>query len=206
MGRWLRVLTLLIVLIQIVLSFLSYHKDLEVIVPFKVEISFVLNVFLVLFFIFQFILRWKNFTLLKNINGYVVSSKGWSKIVTNEIMPFIIYLPFIFLLVFYFANETLLTVILSLVIMEGIFYVLFGKNKFKIIINESAVISFTNQHEVLKWANIAKVTFSSNGTLILKHNGRKVFIEDLAYEDANLIRSEIKRLSIEKHILLQEIA
>tara|TARA_B100000683_G_scaffold124961_1_gene122399 strand:- start:292 stop:912 length:621 start_codon:yes stop_codon:yes gene_type:complete len=206
MGRWLRVLTLLIVLIQIVLSFLSYHEDLEVIVPFKVEISFVLNVFLVLFFIFQFILRWKNFTLLKNINGYVVSSKGWSKIVTNEIMPFIIYLPFIFLLVFYFANETLLTVILSLVIMEGIFYVLFGKNKFKIIINESAVISFTNQHEVLKWANIAKVTFSSSGTLILKHNGRKVFIEDLAYEDANLIRSEIKRLSIEKHILLQEIA
>ena len=206
MGRWLRVLTLLIVLIQIVLSFLSYHEDLEVIVPFKVEISFVLNVFLVLFFIFQFILRWKNFNLLKNINGYVVSSKGWSKIVTNEIMPFIIYLPFIFLLVFYFANETLLTVILSLVIMEGIFYVLFGKNKFKIIINESAVISFTNQHEVLKWANIAKVTFSSSGTLILKHNGRKVFIEDLAYEDANLIRSEIKRLSIEKHILLQEIA
>ena len=206
MGRWLRVLTLLIVLIQIVLSFLSYHEDLEVIVPFKVEISFVLNVFLVLFFIFQFILRWKNFTLLKNINGYVVSSKGWSKIVTNEIMPFIIYLPFIFLLVFYFANETLLTVILSLVIMEGIFYVLFGKNKFKIIINESAVISFTNQHEVLKWANIAKVTFSSSGTLILKNNGRKVFIEDLAYEDANLIRSEIKRLSIEKHILLQEIA
>ena len=206
MGRWLRVLTLLIVLIQIVLSFLSYHEDLEVIVPFKVEISFVLNVFLVLFFIFQFILRWKNFTLLKNINGYVVSIKGWSKIVTNEIMPFIIYLPFIFLLVFYFANETLLTVILSLVIMEGIFYVLFGKNKFKIIINESAVISFTNQHEVLKWANIAKVTFSSSGTLILKHNGRKVFIEDLAYEDANLIRSEIKRLSIEKHILLQEIA
>ena len=206
MGRWLRVLTLLIVLIQIVLSFLSYHEDLEVIIPFKVEISFVLNVFLVLFFIFQFILRWKNFTLLKNINGYVVSSKGWSKIVTNEIMPFIIYLPFIFLLVFYFANETLLTVILSLVIMEGIFYVLFGKNKFKIIINESAVISFTNQHEVLKWANIAKVTFSSSGTLILKHNGRKVFIEDLAYEDANLIRSEIKRLSIEKHILLQEIA
>ena len=206
MGRWLRVLTLLIVLIQIVLSFLSYHEDLEVIVPFKVEISFVLNVFLVLFFIFQFILRWKNFTLLKNINGYVVSSKGWSKIVTNEIMPFIIYLPFIFLLVFYFANETLLTVILSLVIMEGIFYVLFGKNKFKIIINESAVISFTNQHEVLKWANIGKVTFSSSGTLILKHNGRKVFIEDLAYEDANLIRSEIKRLSIEKHILLQEIA
>ena len=206
MGRWLRVLTLLIVLIQIVLSFLSYHEDLEVMVPFKVEISFVLNVFLVLFFIFQFILRWKNFTLLKNINGYVVSSKGWSKIVTNEIMPFIIYLPFIFLLVFYFANETLLTVILSLVIMEGIFYVLFGKNKFKIIINESAVISFTNQHEVLKWANIAKVTFSSSGTLILKHNGRKVFIEDLAYEDANLIRSEIKRLSIEKHILLQEIA
>ena len=206
MGRWLRVLTLLIVLIQIVLSFLSYHEDLEVIVPFKVEISFVLNVFLVLFFIFQFILRWKNFTLLKKINGYVVSSKGWSKIVTNEIMPFIIYLPFIFLLVFYFANETLLTVILSLVIMEGIFYVLFGKNKFKIIINESAVISLTNQHEVLKWANIAKVTFSSSGTLILKHNGRKVFIEDLAYEDANLIRSEIKRLSIEKHILLQEIA
>ena len=206
MGRWLRVLTLLIVLIQIVLSFLSYHEDLEVIVPFKVEITFVLNVFLVLFFIFQFILRWKNFTLLKNINGYVVSSMGWSKIVTNEIMPFIIYLPFIFLLVFYFANETLLTVILSLVIMEGIFYVLFGKNKFKIIINESAVISFTNQHEVLKWANIAKVTFSSSGTLILKHNGRKVFIEDLAYEDANLIRSEIKRLSIEKHILLQEIA
>ena len=206
MGRWLRVLTLLIVLIQIVLSFLSYHEDLEVIVPFKVEISFVLNVFLVLFFIFQFILRWKNFTLLKNINGYLVSSKGWSKIVTNEIMPFIIYLPFIFLLVFYFANETLLTVILSLVIMEGIFYVLFGKNKFKIIINESAVISFTNQHEVLKWANIAKVTFSSSGTLILKHNGRKVFIEDLAYEDANLIRSDIKRLSIEKHILLQEIA
>ena len=206
MGRWLRVLTLLIVLIQIVLSFLSYHEDLEVIIPFKVEISFVLNVFLVLFFIFQIILRWKNFTLLKNINGYVVSSKGWSKIVTNEIMPFIIYLPFIFLLVFYFANETLLTVILSLVIMEGIFYVLFGKNKFKIIINESAVISFTNQHEVLKWANIAKVTFSSSGTLILKHNGRKVFIEDLAYEDANLIRSEIKRLSIEKHILLQEIA
>ena len=206
MGRWLRVLTLLIVLIQIVLSFLSYHEDLEVIVPFNLEISFVLNIFLVLFFIFQFILRWKNFSLLKNINGYAVSSKGWSKIVTNEIMPFIIYLPFIFLLVFYFANETLLTVILSLVIMEGIFYVLFGKNKFKIIINESAVISFTNQHEVLKWANIAKVTFSSSGTLILKHNGRKVFIEDLAYEDAKLIRSEIKRLSIEKHILLQEIA
>lgn len=206
MGRWLRVLTLLIVLIQIVLSFLSYHEDLEVVIPFNIQISFILNVFLVLFFIFQFILRWKNFTLLKNINGYVVSSKGWSKIVTNEIMPFIIYLPFILLLVFYFANEILLTVILSLIIMEGIFYVLFGKKKFKIIINESAVISFTNQHEVLKWANIAKVTFSSSGTLILKDNGRKVFIEDLAYEDSNLIRSEIRRLSIEKHILLQEIA
>ena len=186
--------------------FLSYHEDLEVVVPFNIEISFILNVFLFLFFIFQFILRWKNFTLLKNINGYAVSSKGWSKIVTNEIMPFIIYLPFIFLLVFYFANEILLSVILSLIIIEGIFYVFFGKKKFKIIINESAVISFTNQHEVLKWANIAKVTFSSSGTLILKHNGRKVFIEDLAYEDANLIRSEIKRLSIEKHILLQEIA
>ena len=101
MGRWLRVLTLLIVLIQIVLSFLSYHEDLEVIVPFNLEISFILNIFLVLFFIFQFILRWKNFSLLKNINGYAVSSKGWSKIVTNEIMPFIIYLPFIFLLVFF---------------------------------------------------------------------------------------------------------
>ena len=206
MGRGLRLFTLLIVLIQIVLSFLSYHEDLEVVVPFNIEISFILNVVLFLFFIFQLILRWKNFTLLKNINGYAVSSKGWSKIVTNEIMPFIIYLPFIFLLVFYFANEILLSVILSLIIIEGIFYVFFGKKKFKIIINESAVISFTNQHEVLKWANIAKVTFSSSGTLILKHNGRKVFVEDLAYEDSNLIRSEIKRLSIEKHILLQEIA
>ena len=74
MGRWLRLFTLLIVLIQIVLSFLSYHKDLEVVVPFNIEISFMLNVFLFLFFIFQFILRWKNFTLLKNINGYAVSS------------------------------------------------------------------------------------------------------------------------------------
>ena len=120
-------------------------------------------------------------------------------------MPFIIYLPFILLLVFYFANEILLTVILSLVIIEGIFYVLFGKNKFKIIINESAVISFTNQHEVLKWANIAKVTFSSSGTLILKYNGRKVFIEDLAYEDSNLIRSEMKRLSIENTFFYRKL-
>ena len=47
-------------------------------------------------------------------------------------------------------------------------------------------------------ANIAKVTFSSSGTLIL-NNGRKVFIEDLAYEDSNLIRSEIKDCQSKTH-------
>ncbi len=123
MSRWLRLFTLLIVLIHAILSFLSYHKDLEVIVPFNIEISFILTIFLALILIFQFVLRWKNFSLLKNINGYAVSSKGWSKIVTNEIMPFIIYLPFILLLVFYFTNEFFLSVVLSLIIIEGILYV-----------------------------------------------------------------------------------
>ena len=164
-----------------------------------------MSLVLLVLFVFRLVWRWRNYALLKNNDGYVFTRNGWSKLLTNELMPFFIFLPLVVMLNMYAKHSVVFSWVLILIMVEGFVFLIVAKNHFKIMLNDMAIIYFSNQPDVVRWEQVKQIKMSEMGILVLKTNGNKLFIEDESFENAKEIRVQIKKSAINRLILLEEI-
>ena len=92
-----------------------------------------------------------------------------------------------------------------MIVVEGFVFLITAKNHFKIMLNDKAIIYFSNQPDVVRWEQVKQIKMSEIGILVLKTNGNKLFIEDESFKNAKEIRFQIKKSAIDRHILFEEI-
>ena len=205
MNTLFRPISVIVAISFAIISFIHYHQDLDLVIPFYAQITFIVSLVLFALFVFRLVWRWRNYALLKNNDGYVFTRNGWSKLLTNELMPFFIFLPLVVMLNMYAKNSVAFSWVLTLIMVEGFVFLIVVKNHFKIMLNDRAIIYFSNQPDVVRWEQVKQIKMSEMGILLLKTNGKKLFIEDESFENAKEIRIQIKKSAINRHILLEEI-
>ena len=205
MNTLFRPISVIVAISFAIITFIHYHQDLDIVIPFYAQITSMVSLVLLVLFVFRLVWRWRNYALLKNNDGYVFTRNGWSKLLTNELMPFFIFLPLVVMLNMYAKHSVVFSWVLILIMVEGFVFLIVAKNHFKIMLNDKAIIYFSNQPDVVRWEQVKQIKMSEMGILVLKTNGKKLFIEDESFENAKEIRIKIKKSAINRHILLEEI-
>ena len=205
MNRLFRSISVIVAISFAIITFIHYHQDLDLVIPFYSQITLMISLLLLILFVFRLVWRWKNYALLKDNDGFVFTRHGWSKLLTNELMPFFIFLPLIVMLNIYTKDAVVFSSVLLLIMLEGFVFLIIAKNHFKIMLNDKAIIYFSNQPDVVRWEQIKQIKMSEMGILVLKTNGKKLFIENESFVNAKEIRFQIKKSAIDRHILLEEI-
>ena len=205
MNRVFRSISIIVAISFAITTFIHYHQDLDIVIPFYAQITSMVSLLLLILFVFRLVWRWKNYALLKNNDGYVFTRNGWSKLLTNELMPFFIFLPLIVMLNIYAKDSFVFSGVLLLIMVEGFVFLIIAKKHFKIMLNDKAIIYFSNQPDVIRWDQIKQIKMSEMGILVLKTNGNKLFIENESFENAKEIRFQVKKSAIDRHILYEEI-
>ncbi|MEC8616905.1 MAG: DUF986 family protein [Bacteroidota bacterium] len=205
MNRLFRSISVIVAISFAIITFIHYHQDLDLVIPFYSQITLMISLLLLILFVFRLVWRWKNYALLKDNDGFVFTRHGWSKLLTNELMPFFIFLPLIVMLNIYTKDAVVFSSVLLLIMLEGFVFLIIAKNHFKIMLNDKAIIYFSNQPDLIRWEQIKQIKMSEMGILVLKTNGKKLFIENESFVNAKEIRFQIKKSAIDRHILLEEI-
>ena len=205
MNRLFRSISVIVAISFAIITFIHYHQDLDLVIPFYSQITLMISLLLLILFVYRLVWRWKNYALLKDNDGFVFTRHGWSKLLTNELMPFFIFLPLIVMLNIYTKDAVVFSSVLLLIMLEGFVFLIIAKNHFKIMLNDKAIIYFSNQPDLIRWEQIKQIKMSEMGILVLKTNGKKLFIENESFVDAKEIRFQIKKSAIDRHILLEEI-
>ena len=205
MNRLFRSISVIVAISFAIITFIHYHQDLDLVIPFYSQITLMISLLLLILFVFRLVWRWKNYALLKDNDGFVFTRHGWSKLLTNELMPFFIFLPLIVMLNIYTKDAVVFSLVLLLIMLEGFVFLIIAKNHFKIMLNDKAIIYFSNQPDLIRWEQIKQIKMSEMGILVLKTNGKKLFIENESFVNAKEIRFQIKKSAIDRHILLEEI-
>lgn len=205
MNRLFRSISVIVAISFAIITFIHYHQDLDLVIPFYSQITLMISLLLLILFVFRLVWRWKNYALLKDNDGFVFTRHGWSKLLTNELMPFFIFLPLIVMLNIYTKDAVVFSSVLLLIMLEGFIFLIISKNHFKIMLNDKAIIYFSNQPDLICWKQIKQIKMSEMGILVLKTNGKKLFIENESFVNAKEIRFQIKKSAIDRHILLEEI-
>ena len=205
MNRLFRSISVIVAISFAIITFIHYHQDLDLVIPFYSQITLMISLLLLILFVYRLVWRWKNYALLKDNDGFVFTRHGWSKLLTNELMPFFIFLPLIVMLNIYTKDAVVFSSVLLLIMLEGFVFLIIAKNHFKIMLNDKAIIYFSNQPDLIRWEQIKQIKMSEMGILVLKTNGKKLFIENESFVNAKEIRFQIKKSAIDRHILLEEI-
>ena len=205
MNRLFRSISVIVAISFAIITFIHYHQDLDLVIPFYSQITLMISLLLLILFVFRLVWRWKNYALLKDNDGFVFTRHGWSKLLTYELMPFFIFLPLIVMLNIYTKDAVVFSSVLLLIMLEGFVFLIIAKNHFKIMLNDKAIIYFSNQPDLIRWEQIKQIKMSEMGILVLKTNGKKLFIENESFVNAKEIRFQIKKSAIDRHILLEEI-
>mgnify|MGYP001422543563 CR=1 FL=1 len=205
MNKLFRSISVIIAISFAIINFIHYHQDLDLVIPFYSQITLFVSLLLLILFVFRLVWRWKNYALLKDNDGFVFTKNGWSKLLLNELLPFFIFLPLIVMMNIYAKDSVVFSSVLLLIMVEGFVFLIIAKNYFKIMLNDKAIIYFSNQPDVVRWEQIKQIKMSEMGVLVLKTNGNKLFIEDESFVNAKEIRFQIKKSAIDRHIMLEEI-
>ena len=205
MNKLFRSISVIIAISFAIINFIHYHQDLDLVIPFYSQITLFVSLLLLILFVFRLVWRWKNYALLKDNDGFVFTKNGWSKLLLNELLPFFIFLPLIVMMNIYAKDSVVFSSVLILIMVEGFVFLIIAKNYFKIMLNDKAIIYFSNQPDVVRWEQIKQIKMSEMGVLVLKTNGNKLFIEDESFVNAKEIRFQIKKSAIDRHIMLEEI-
>ena len=205
MNKLFRSISVIVAISFAIINFIHYHQDLDLVIPFYSQITLFVSLLLLILFVFRLVWRWKNYVLLKDNDGFTFTKNGWSKLLLSELLPSFIFLPLIVMMNIYAKDSVVFSSVLLLIMVEGFVFLIIAKNHFKIILNDKAIIYFSNQPDVVRWEQIKQIKMSEMGVLVLKTNGNKLFIEDESFASAKEIRFQIKKSAIDRHILLEEI-
>lgn len=204
MVKILNFISFFILITMCVLALFTYHKDMDVNIPYIETIFIVLSSIMALLLFFKLNLRWQALFIGVNQKGYPISKLGFINTITYESINLIFYLLSGIIFALYINEVWFLGAIILLYFLEGLFYLLANVfyKPYKIIFNSNNITIITNSINIIKLKNINKIEARhSDIQFIDKHNNVSYLDLDLiSKEDAVSLKKEIKKTADKKEI------
>jgi hypothetical protein len=204
MNFFLNLLINALILVFAIVSFFYHNYDYGWEIYFFKEISFFLPAVIFVIWVFKSYSRLKKLNIFKSQEGYKLSKSGWKKAIFNETLPFYFYIPLAIMLLTYVNHTSLFFVLLLLIILENIFFLMLGRNSFKILITSQSIIIAHNRQHLIFWSNVKSISFQYGGAMVILKNNKQFYISDLDFLNFNKWKDDIKSQALTKEIYLED--
>ena len=202
MYRFFSISASLLIITFSFISFFYYNDDFGWRIPYYTDLVLYGSFFLGILLILKAQIRWQKLIMTNNLTGFKLTWVGWKKSFLNEFLPFFIYLPLSILIVIYIQESLWIAVVLWLFVTEGLFHVIVGSKKYKLIINNKSIIVLRNKQYIIFWDKIKSISFKYEGVLILQSNGGQIYLSEFDFEEFKTWKEKIKSHSLEKKIYM----
>ena len=204
MNFFLNLLINALILVFAIVSFFYHNYDYGWEIYFFKEISFFLPAIIFVIWVFKSYSRIKKLNIFKSQEGYKLSKSGWKKAIFNETLPFYFYIPLAIMLLTYVNHTSLFFVLLLLIILENIFFLMIGRNSFKILITSQSIIIAHNRQHLIFWSNVKSISFQYGGAMVILKNNKQFYISDLDFLNFKQWKDDIKSQALTKEIYLED--
>ena len=204
MNFFLNLITNILIFVFALVSFFYHNYDYGWEITFFEELTLFLPIIILIILGFKSFSRWKKLKLFKNHEGYKLSNSGWKKAVFNETLPFYFYIPLGLILLTYVSYINLFLSSLVLIMLESGFFLVKGRNNFKIIINNQSIIIAHNRQHFIFWNKVKSISFQYGGAMIILNNNKQYYINESDFLSFNKWKKAIKNEAILKEIYVED--
>ena len=204
MNSFLKLLTNIFILVFALVSFFYHNYDYGWEITFFKEITLFFPIIILIMWGFKSFSRWKKQKLFKNHEGYKLSTSGWKKAVFNETLPFYFYIPLGLILLMYVSNTNLFLSSLIFIILESVFFLILGRDNFKIVITNQSIIIAHNTNHFIFWNKVKSISFQYGGAMIILKNNKQYYINESDFLSFNKWKKAIKNEAILKEIYVED--
>ena len=188
------------------LSFISYHDDMGIEIPYFSIIIKAAPIILIALLFLKANLRWQALFKSRQIKAFKISYEGWKKCLVYELFQVVLFFFMAILLLIYFERGIMLAIVLLLYVIESSSHVFLGKKNYKIIVTEKAITIINNNLIIIPWEEIKGIVKRHNSIPFkLSNNTIKVLDRDfIELQERTYFNDQIKNLSIKKNIFIEE--
>ena len=188
------------------LSFISYHDDMGIEIPYFSIIIKAAPIILIALLFLKANLRWQALFKSRQIQAFKISYEGWKKCLVYELFQVVLFVFMAILLLIYFERGIMLAIVLLLYVIESISHVFLGKKNYKIIVTKKAITIINNNLIIIPWEEIKGIVKRHNSIQFkLSNNTIKVLDRDfIELQERTYFNDQIKNLSIKKNIFIEE--
>ena len=188
------------------LSFISYHDDMGIEIPYFSIIIKAAPIILIALLFLKANLRWQALSKSRHIQAFKISYEGWKKCLVYELFQVVLFVFMAILLLIYFERGIMLAIVLLFYVIESTSHVFLGKKNYKIILTEKAITIINNNLIIIPWEEIKGIVKRHNSIQFkLSNNTIKVLDRDfIELQERTYFNDQIKNLSIKKNIFIEE--
>ena len=202
MYRLFSVSASLLILIFSFISFFYYNDDFGWDIPYYTDLVLYGTFILVSLLLVKSQIRWQKLVMTNNLSGFKLTWAGWKKAFLNEFLPFFIYLPISVFILIYIPESLWIAIVLWIYVIEGLFHVVIGYKKYKLIINNQSILVLRNKQYIIFWDKIKTISFKYEGILILQSTGDQIYLSEVDFEDFDSWKEQIKSSALKKKIYI----
>jgi hypothetical protein len=204
MNFFLKLITNILIFVFALVSFFYHNYDYGWEITFFEELTLFLPIIILIMLGVKSFSRWKKLNLFKNHEGYKLSNSGWKKAVFNETLPFYFYIPLGLILLTYVSYINLFLSSLVLIMLESGFFLVKGRNNFKIVISNQSIIIAHNRQHFIFWNKVKSISFQYGGAMIILNNNKQYYINESDFLSFNKWKKAIKNEAILKEIYVED--
>ena len=191
-----------LILIFVVVSFFHHNYDYGWDIYFYKEFTLFLPLFISLIWLFKTYSRWRKLKLLTAEKGYKISSGGFKKSLFKETLPFYCYLFLIIILLLYISQTVLFSIVLIIIILEGLLFLRWGRKSFKMIITPKTIIILHHLQYFIFWDKVKSISFQYKGVLISLSSKKQIYIAENDFVDFKEWKKDIEKQAVLKEIYI----
>jgi len=198
----------LVAVIFIIISFISfviYHDDMDVEIPYIGEVYIIIALFLVLLFFVKVNYRWQAVAIAKKAKVYFVMSRvGMKKAITYEGLNIAFYTLVSIAMIFFSSMGFYVGIVAVLFALEGVAHLFQNASSmvYRTIVQDHAITIINNYITVIPWKGLKRVE-SRHEDIRFVDDLNKVYLLDLdtinTAEQPKLVE-ELKRIAYDKNL------
>lgn len=187
------------------ISFVLYHDDMDIEIPFIKEIFIGITILLGVLFVIKTNYRWQALLVAKKAKLFFLMSKGgMKKAVVYELINLGFYLLVALALIMFAPNGFFIGLISLLFLIEGSSNLLqnFSSMLYRTIVQENAVTIINNYITVIPWKGLIRIESRYNDIRFIDELN-KVYLLDLDMineQDRQPLIEELKRIAYQKNL------
>jgi len=155
-------------------------------------------------FILRIFIRWQKLFLTDYNKGFKITKLGWKRSMVNEGLSFFIYIPIIVLLLIYLSEGVVISFVLIAYFIEGILHIYVGKKRYRLIVNERALVIFKNNQKIISWDKIKSISIRHQGILILEKTGRQNHIKENDFSEYKRWCEKLMDIANKRRIFIEK--